>query len=141
MDAKVKTFWITNICNRNVSLADLNVTVPAFSSINLLDKRHYSYNLPQLLQSQKNGSLFKKSKIIVVRHKPPEVIKNQMPILKETHIPSREHSVLQIKEEKYEELEIKDQKVSDEEYAQDNAELAELDEKKPFTEVTAKEIK
>lgn len=134
MKKPVPTFWISNICNRNVSLADLNLTVPAFRSINLLDKRHYQYTLERLQASVTNGSIFKKSDKIKVRQIAPVVIQPSMPFLKETFIPSREKSVLSIKEEHYAELEINDieQKKKDEEYANETAE-EEMNEIKPFT--------
>jgi len=119
-----KDFWVTNICNRNVSLADLNLTIKAFSSVNLMDSRHYSYTLEQLEKSQKSGSIFNKRNRIKVRKVPPEVIKMDVPFLKETYIPSRERSVFEIKDEKYEELTL-----SDEQFAEENAELADLDTK------------
>jgi hypothetical protein len=117
-----QSFWITNISNRNVSLADLNLTVKAFSSVNLLDKKHYDYNLEQLNTSATKGSIFKKKDKIVVRQVAPEVIKMNVTFLKETYIPSRERSTYVIKEENYEELNI-----SDEEFAAENAEIIELD--------------
>lgn len=132
--AKEETFWVTNICKRNVSLADLNLTIPAFRSINLLDKKHYSYTIAQLQKSHKDGSLFNKRDIIKVRQVPPVAIKANMPFLRETFIQSRERSVLVIKEQHYEELDVSDvdQKKKEEEYANSNAELAEMDEIKPI---------
>lgn len=106
----------------NVSLADLNLTIKAYSSVNLMDKKHYSYTLSQLETSLKSGSLFKKRNKIVPRTVPPEIIKNNLPISYDTFIPSRERSILSIKEEKYEEL-----NVSDEAFAEDSIETAVLD--------------
>lgn len=121
---QLPTFWLTNLTHMNVSLADLNLTVKAFSSVNLLDKRHYSYTLEQLQKSAESGSLFKKRDRVVVRKVAPEILKANVPLLRETFIPTREKSVLVIKEEKYEELNI-----SDEEFANQNAETAEMDTK------------
>lgn len=115
---KKKSFWLTNLCNRNVSLADLNVTIKAFSSVNLLDNRHYSYTLEELEKSAKSGLIFKKRNILSVRKVPPVMIKMNIPIVQEAIIPSRERSVLVIKEENYEEL-----SVSDEEFANQNADM------------------
>lgn len=120
-----KTFWITNTCNRNVSLADLNLTVKAFSSINLLDERHYNYTLEKLEKSAQSGSLYKKRHAISIRKVPPTALKYNTPLASETYLPSRERSVLAIKEETYEELNI-----SDEQFADQNAEIADLDNKK-----------
>lgn len=119
------TFWITNICPRNVSLADLNLTVKAYSSINLLDKNHYSYTLDQIQKSIASGSIFNKRNKIVVRNVPPLTLKDGIPINKDSIIPSRERSVLSIKNENYDEL-----KITDDEYAEENAELADLDTQK-----------
>jgi hypothetical protein len=122
---KSPEFWLTNISNRDVSIADLNLTVRSFSSVNLLDKKHYSYTLEQLQASATSGSVFKKKHCLVVRKVAPETIKMNIPLAEETYIPTRERSVLEIHEEKYDEL-----NVSDEQFANENAELAELDRKK-----------
>ena len=118
------TFWVTNICNMNVSLADLNLTIKAYSSVNLLDKKHYQYTFEQLTKSVESGSIFKKRDKIMVRKIAPEVLKSNIPLTRETFIPSRERSLYVIKEENYEEL-----NVSDEQFADDNAELIEMDTK------------
>lgn len=104
-----KHFWITNISNRNITLPDLNVTIKAYSSINLLDKKHYSYTIDELENSLTKGSIFKKRKIIFLRKNPPEMIKANIPLSSETYIPSRERSVISIKETKYEELSMSDE--------------------------------
>ena len=119
-----KDFWVTNISKMNVSLSDLNLTVKAFSSVNLLDHRHYSYTLEQLEASKKNGSIARKKDKIKVRDIAPEVIKMNVPFLRETYIPSRERSAYEIKNETYEELSL-----SDEQFAEENAETADLDTK------------
>jgi hypothetical protein len=115
-------FWITNISNRNVSLADLNLTIKAFSSVNLLDGKHYSYSLERLLASASSGSLAKKKDKLVVRQIAPELTRKNVVINRETAIPSRERSTYSIKEEKYEELNI-----SDEDFAKENADTAQMD--------------
>jgi hypothetical protein len=127
MKKEAPTFWVTNICPMNVSLADLNLTIKAFSSVNLLDKKHYKYTLEQLQKSVESGSIFKKRDRIVVRRLAPEILKANVPLTRETFIPSRERSTLVIKEENYEELNI-----SDEEFAKANVDIVELD-NKPIT--------
>lgn len=122
-----QSFWITNISKMNVSLADLNLTVKAFSSVNLLDKRHYQYTLEQLEKSVESGSIFKKSDKIVVRKLAPEVLKANVPLNRDVFIPSRERSTLNIKEEHYKELDISDTRQSEEEFARENADTAEMD--------------
>jgi len=149
-------FWITNISKMNVSLADLNLTVKSFSSINLLDKRHYNYSLEQLEKSAKIGSIFKKSKLIAVRNNAPKNISNNMAIIRTfydkdsrtwsengSYLPGREKSVLKIEHVNYEELSVNENMIpltlkeqeqkrmeEDEKFAQENADLALLDETK-----------
>jgi len=116
------SFWLTNISNRNISLTDLNLTIKAYSSINLLDKRHYQYTLEQLQNSAHSGSIFKKSNKLAVRKMAPKIIHPNMPFDSETYIPSRERSLYNIKEEKYEELTL-----SDEDFAKESADIAQID--------------
>lgn len=129
------TFWVTNLSNRNVSLTDLNLTIKAFSTVNLLDMKHYQYTRAQLEKSAASGSIFKKNKMLCVRKVAPEVFDMNIPFLYETYIPSRERSILVIKEEKYEELDLMEQKADDEKFAAENAETADLDQKPLFTKV------
>ena len=124
MKKEMPAFWLTNISNMNVSLADLNLTVKAYSSINLLDSKHYYYTLEQLQKSAESGSIFKKSNKLIVRKVAPEILQANVPMLRETFIPSRERSIFAIKEENYEELNL-----SDEQFAQENADIVELDNK------------
>lgn len=147
-----ESFWITNISKMNVSLADLNLTVKSFTSINLLDSRHYDYTKEQLDRSAKSGSLFAKRKMISVRNNAPKIIANDMPIIRTvydrenkswsedgTYIPGRERSVLEIKNIEYEELNVGEvdgsvldkkaaQLAAEEKFAAENADLASLDE-------------
>jgi len=134
MATKVKppSFWLTNISSMNISLSDLNLTIRAYSSINLLDSRHYAYTLEQLQKSVESGSVFKKRNKLVVRKVSPEILTANMALISETFIPTRERSVFNIKEEYYPELDVKetaDQKASDEKFAAENAEIADLDTK------------
>lgn len=117
-----EVFWVTNVSNMNVSLADLNVTVKAMSSVNLLDKKHFSCSKEQLLKSFASGSLFKKRNKIFVRQVVPEIENTNLLFNRNESFPSRDRSILSIKEENYEELNL-----SDAEYANQNAELAEMD--------------
>lgn len=125
---KEDTFWVINISNMNVSLADLNLTIKAFTSVNLLDKKHYKYTLEQLTKSVESGSIFKKRDKIRKRQVAPEVLKVNIPFTNETFIPTRERSLFEIKNENFEELNFsEDQKKSDERFADENAETAEAD--------------
>lgn len=115
---KKKSFWVTNTCNRNVSLSDLYLTIKAYSSVNLLDSKHYYYTLEQLEKSAVSGSLFKKRKLISIRNVEPDFKKVKKNIVNETYITSRQRSILDIKEDIYEEL-----NVTDEEFAKENSDL------------------
>ncbi len=119
----IKHCWITNISNRNVCLADLAFTIPAYATVNLLDTKHYHYSIEQLEKSINSGSIFNKRNKIIVRIKPPEVpLKLNAPMQNDVFFPSRQKSILDVHEEKYEELNL-----SDEVFAEQNAELAEID--------------
>ena len=104
--------------NRNVSLGDLNLTVKAYSSVNLLDNKHYRYTIEQLKKSAENGSIYNKRHLISVRKVPPIIAKLDIPVSNDQYIPTRERSNMEIKEELYEEL-----NVSDEQFADQNSEL------------------
>jgi len=125
-----RTFWVTNMSPMNVTLADLALNIRAFSSINLLDDRHYKYTIEQLLKSKESGSLFKKRDKVVVRNvPPPDPERNKIQIVYGSIIPDRARSLYRVNEEEYEELKVsdEDQKKQDEIYAQENADLAEID--------------
>ncbi len=128
-----KEYWVTNICKKNVSLADLNLTIKSFTSVNLLDSKHYYYTFEELEKSRKNGSIFKKRDKIKVREFPPEMIKMDMLCTHDTFIPTRQRSIYEVSEQKYEELSFIDgqdnQFAEDERFAEENAELADLDTK------------
>jgi hypothetical protein len=123
------SFWVTNLSNMNVSLTDLNLTIKAFSTVNLLDMRHYQYTLEQLQKSATAGSLFKKrNKLVVRKVAPPDPKREEKKSNLQSVIPSREKSIFEIKEEKYEELQI-----TDEQFAMENADTADMDTKLVFS--------
>ena len=107
----------------NVGLYDLNLTVKANSSVNLLSS-HYRYTIDQLKKSAESGSLFNKRDKVVVRNIPPILDNKNMDMVHSVFLPSKERSLYSIKQENYEEL-----TVSDTEYAEQNADLADLDQK------------
>lgn len=130
MKKTAPAFWVTNMSPRNVTLADLALNIKAFSTVNLLDQKHYKYTLEQLLKSKESGSLFKKSNMIVVRDvPPPDPERNRVQIVYGSIIPDRTRSLFNINEEEYEELKVsdEDQKKQDEIFAKENADLAEID--------------
>jgi hypothetical protein len=129
MKAPVKnkpTFWVVNVSPMNVTLADLAINIKAYSIVNLLDDKHYSFYLEQLVRSQTSGSIFKKRDKIRVRKIPPPVKeKEALPFLQDVPLPSHERSTFSIKETHYEELNVNgaDQHKLDEQLASENAEL------------------
>jgi uncharacterized protein YqgQ len=130
---KPASFWITNISPRNVTLADLATNIKAFTSVNLLDDRHYAYTMEQLEKSMKSGSIFKKKDIIKVRDIPPVIEKKQWTETDEkSSMPTRAKSILEIKEQDYLEnvsgdSNPEEQKKFDEQLARTNADLEDED--------------
>ncbi len=123
-------FWVTNMSPMNVTLADLAINIRAFSTVNLLDNKHYSLTLEQLLKSKESGSLFKKRDRISVREvAPPKKKPDVIPFVQSSVIPDRTRSIYEIDDKEYEELAVsqEDQQKQDEIYAKENADLAELD--------------
>jgi hypothetical protein len=121
------TFWVANVSPMNVTLADLAINIKAYTIVNLLDDKHYSFNMEQLMRSKTSGSIFKKrDKIRCRKLPPPPKEKEAVPYLQDAVAPSRERSIFSIKENKYEELQIneqEDQKKIDEQLASENADL------------------
>jgi len=117
-----KEFWVTNISKMDVSLSDLNLTIRSFTTINLMDSKHYYFTSDQLYKSAESGSLFKKKDKIVVRKIAPKIEKKRVMLIVGGAVPSRERSIYQIKEEKFEELQVDDIK-----FAEENADTAEMD--------------
>lgn len=121
-----ETFWVTNVTNRNVSLLDLNMTVRAFMTINLLDKRHYNFTSEQVMNSVQNGSIYRKRNMIKVRAVPPQNNRIQSILTQETSVPSRARSAIPTIQPNYEELNL-----SDDKFAEEASEFVEKD-KKPI---------
>ena len=145
MEKQQEEFWVTNISKMNVSLADLNLTIKSFHSVNLMDTRHYSYTPDQLKKSAESGSLFTKNKFLSVRKVAPKIKSANMAVIRTLYdkeskswsedgiyIPNRARSVLKVNDVIYEELEVGqeiiDQKTADEKFALENIELVNLDE-------------
>lgn len=102
-------------------MSDLNLTINAFSTVNLLDNKHYSYTIQQLEKSFASGSLFKKRNRFKLRKNAPEIITNKILFDRDIYSPTRQRSILQIKQENYDELNL-----SDEKFAEENADLVDL---------------
>lgn len=130
MKKEAPAFWVTNASPMNVTLADLALNIKAFSTVNLLDKRHYQYTLEQLQKSASSGSLFKKRDKIRVRNvAPPDPEKQKAPVSLSSYLPDRARSIYQVDDTEYDELKVseEDQQKQDEAYAKENADLAEID--------------
>lgn len=116
MKNKPKEFWICNVSNKDVSLSDLHLTIRSYKSINLLDNKHYHYTWEQIVNSCTSGSIFKKRDKIFLRDSAPIYRKKNLEIDRDSIIPNREKSIFEIKQEKFEELDI-----TDEEFAEQNS--------------------
>jgi len=117
-----KEYWITNISKTNICLSDLGLTINAYLTVILLDSKYYYYTEEQIEKSATIGSIYKRKDKLIKREIAPEIIKHEILINKNEIIPSRERSTYSIKQEIYEELNI-----TDEQFADANAELADLD--------------
>ena len=114
------TFWVSNISNRNVSLSDLRLTIPAYKTVNLADSRHYNFTNEQLTASAISGSIYKKRNKIIIRQVPPIIEEKQLTVIDyNAVVPTRRRSSVKIEEVYYEELDI-----SDEKFAAEAADLA-----------------
>lgn len=103
----VKSFWITNLTEKDISLSDLAFTIKARTSVNLLDSKHFSFTKKQLVDSYNNGSLNKriKQKFIVLRKFSPVTNLDQQILFKSNAvIPTRQRSIVEHTQEKFEEL-------------------------------------
>lgn len=122
---KTEDFWLTNISNRNVMIGDLNLTIKARSSVNLLNRRFYSFTKEQLEKSLESGSLKAKSHLVVKRLVPPGTpMEYKIQVDKSVVAPDKTRSVVEIKEENYEELQL-----TDEQFAEEMADTVDIDRK------------
>ncbi len=117
-----ESFWITNISNMDVGLSDLNLTIRAFTSINILDKKHYSLTKEQINKSLENGSLNKRKDKVFVRKISPEIDKPHRITTAQSMIQTKKRSGIEVVPIKYEELDIPDTV-----YADENSDLVEAD--------------
>jgi hypothetical protein len=120
---KSEVFWITNISKNIVSLPDLALHIQPMISINLLDNKHYHFTKEQVIKSSQSGSIFaKRNKVIVRQVAPGEKKKDIVPLQENAIFPTKQRSAVEVEKIKYEELEV-----SDEEYADDHSDTAEID--------------
>lgn len=129
--------------DKDVSLADLRLTIRAHQSRNLLDAKHYKYTYEQLLESAKSGSIFKKSSYIKVRDAKPQVpVKPGVYVAKGTRLQGTLRSNVQVIYPKFADLdspEVDDkQKMIDEAFALEQADAAAYDDHRPALTVDKK---
>lgn len=113
-----------NISNRDVSLSDLNLTIRAKRTINLLDSKHYSFTFEQLQKSLESGSLFKKRHILKFLNKKIEIPK-LLSEKKDIIFPTKHRSTVVVNYYEYKEEENNDDLKIAEEIAEQNAKLEE----------------
>jgi hypothetical protein len=113
-------FWITNPSDRFINLSDLGVYMRPHTAINLLDKKHYKISEEQIFASLATGSL--STKPVVIRVSPPKPSEPEPITESKLPFPTRKRSAIEIENVHYEEL-----NVSDDTFAEENADLAEID--------------
>lgn len=107
-------FWVCNISDRNVTLSDLRVSIPARKGINLLDSKHYKYSYEQLKLSMTSGSIYKKRDKIKIGKGPPQVVPVGQRTISKRPLVRRSRTCVKIEEK----TEFDDEfSFSDEEYA------------------------
>lgn len=122
----MKSFWISNVSKRLISVSDIGILLQPYQSINLLDSRHYSLTEDQIQTSLTTGALSRVKDKVVVRKVPPGIAKmrggSRLQVEENSEYPSQVRSIIEHKEFNYEDLHI-----TDDEYAAQNAELSEED--------------
>lgn len=114
-----KSIWITNISNKDIHISDLGLVIKSYSSIKLLNNSRLPLAEEQILKSINSGVISKKKELIIGNNTPNQIVVQKKEISTNT-IPDRSRSLKEIKEEKYEELNL-----SDEEYINQISEIIE----------------
>lgn len=115
----MQSFWITNYSKQNVTLSDLNITVRSYTSVNLLDQKHYKFTEDQLLKSKESGSLFIKRNKISIRSVTPVGREDKILFDSKSFFKDRAKTQIEAAPPQY----FKELDVSDEEMASDNADI------------------
>lgn len=110
---KPDCLWITNTSRRDVCIGDLYVTVRSYSSVNLLDNKHYHLTWEQIHKSITAGSIFKKRDKLAIRKNPPHIAKKTIFLDREAVTVRREKSIFEIQKETFEELDITDEQFAE----------------------------
>ncbi len=106
-------FWITNISKKDVNLSDLAVSIKAHSSINLLDKKHYSLTREQCEKSVNSGSIYVRRSYIKVREVLPyEPIKQNLQVANTIRSDRVLRPVIHVEQPEYEELSFSDEEIA-----------------------------
>lgn len=115
MGKKEPELWITNISKKNVTLRDLNMSIPAMRSINLISKNN-RFNLELVERSISSGSIFAKRDKIKVRRVAPFDEKKVLEVSKEPLYTADNVLLSQvvIDNPHYEELSMSDEQFFDE---------------------------
>lgn len=123
--------WLTNVSKTyDVSLGDLRLTIRKGKSINILDSRHYHYTLEEIEKSLREGSLYKKREVIKIRKVEPEKTRKALMISGKPVVQKPLRSVVQIEEKFYEDLDILNEDLTEEQFVEENAD-ADFQDHKP----------
>lgn len=136
-----KEFWLINkSVDRDVSLADLRITIKKGSRINLLSK-HYCFTQEQINASVNSGSIYNKRHILCVREIEPRNIKSNYikEVVKPRLLKPLRNPQAQILPPYIEELNVDDNwlSMSDEQFAAEYADTDSMD-RKPVLAVDKK---
>jgi hypothetical protein len=113
---------------KDISLADLRLTLRSGRSVNLLDKDHYSYTLEQLQESAKSGSIHKKSYAVKIREVAPRPKTHRVDIQNKRAVLKPARNKVEVEKKYYEELDFDDERAAEEQFATEAAEAAFQDE-------------
>ena len=115
--------WLTNISKTIICLDDIGYTLQPRQTLDVLDDRHSNLTLEIVEASINKGSIGASlNKTIFMRKSAPtkDAFKGKIEISK-VSFPYKQRMIVEVEEPNYEELYIG---ISDEEYANDNAEIA-----------------
>lgn len=123
----IKYFWLFNISKRIISIPELGFHIHPGRKHNLLDSKHFYYTLDELINCYKYGTIAKHKKELLVKLTNEKNSVNKKltdhRIIKISEVPmvTRFKMSLDLKEEKFEELEFI--RESDEKFAEEFAGL------------------
>lgn len=102
------SFFITNITNRNITIGDLQMSFKAYTTVNLLDFKHYHFTEQQIIDSFQSGSLYKKRKMFKIVNNLPKKDENKIVNTKVIRFtPPR--SIIKVEDKNFKELNYNDQ--------------------------------